>query len=321
MTLRELEYLVALAKYRHFGKAAEACLVSQPTLSAQIKKLEDELGVALVERDSRGVILTSYGHETAARARHILLEVQQLKESAQQNQNPEAGTIRLGVFPTLGPYLLPHVVPQIRKRYPDLELLLIEEKSGGLMSRLRDGEIDTAILALPVNDNQLRAEFLFEERFLLAVPKSHPFARRASLPVGELMHHDLMLLEEGHCLRDQALEVCSFSGAGERSSFRATSLETLRQMVSAEVGITLLPALATLNQGALSDNIRLLNFSDSSPSRQIAMCWRKSSAREALFLALAELFRGIAHDLLRTGAGKRAAAAGRTGKVPNSSAA
>jgi LysR family transcriptional regulator, hydrogen peroxide-inducible genes activator len=320
MTLRELEYLVALARYRHFGKAAEACLVSQPTLSAQIKKLEDELGVALVERDSRGVIL-SYGHETAARAKRILLEVQQLKESAQHNQNPEAGTIRLGIFPTLGPYLLPHVVPQIRKRYPDLELLLIEEKSGGLLSRLREGEIDAALLALPINDNQVRTEFLFEERFLLAVPKSHPFARRASLPVGELMHHDLMLLEEGHCLRDQALEVCSFSGAGERSSFCATSLETLRQMVGAEVGITLLPALATLNQGTLSDNIRLLNFTGSSPSRRIAMCWRKSSAREALFLALAELFRGIAHDLLRPGAGKRAAGAGRAGKVPNSSAA
>ena len=265
MTLRELEYLVALAKYRHFGRAAEACLVSQPTLSAQIKKLEDELGVALVERDSRGVILTSYGHETAARAKRILLEVQQLKESVQQNQNPEAGTIRLGIFPTLGPYLLPHVVPKIRKRYPDLELLLIEEKSGGLLSRLREGDIDAGILALPINDSQLRTEFLFEERFLLAVPKSHPFARRVSLPVGELMHHDLMLLEEGHCLRDQALEVCSFSGAEERSSFRATSLETLRQMVSAEVGITLLPELATLNQGALSDNIRLLNFTELEP--------------------------------------------------------
>jgi len=298
MTLRELEYLVALAKYRHFGKAAEACLVSQPTLSAQIKKLEDELGVALVERDSRGVILTSYGHETAARARQILVEIEQLKQSVQQNQNPEAGTLRLGIFPTLGPYLLPHVVPAVRKRFPNLELLLIEEKSINLLSRLRDGEIDAAVLALPVNDTQLRTEFLFEERFLLAVPNSHPFARRASIRLRELVDHDLMLLEDGHCLRDQALEICGFSGASERSTFRATSLETLRQMVSAEVGITLLPELATLNQGTLASGIHLLTFSDSNPSRQIAMCWRKSSAREVLFLTLAELFRNRAQDVL-----------------------
>ncbi|MBS0235048.1 MAG: LysR family transcriptional regulator [Proteobacteria bacterium] len=300
MTLRELEYLVALAKYRHFGKAAEACLVSQPTLSAQIKKLEDELGVALVERDSRGVILTSYGHETAARARQILVEIEQLKQSVQQNRNPEAGTLRLGIFPTLGPYLLPHIVPAVRKRFPKLELLLIEEKSINLLSRLRDGEIDAAVLALPVGDTQLRAEVLFEERFLLAVPNSHPFARRASIGLRELVDHDLMLLEDGHCLRDQALDICGFSGASERSTFRATSLETLRQMVSAEVGITLLPELATLNQGTLASGIHLLTFSDSNPSRQIAMCWRKSSAREALFLALAELFRNQAQNILPT---------------------
>lgn len=299
MTLRELEYLVALAKYRHFGRAAEACLVSQPTLSAQIKKLEDELGVALVERDSRGVILTSYGHETAARARKILLEIQQLKESVEQNQNPEAGTIRLGAFPTLGPYLLPHVVSPARQRFPDLEFLLIEEKSTSLLARLREGEIDAAILALPIADNQLRTEFLFEERFLLAVPNSHPFARRSSIGIGELEDHDLMLLEDGHCLRDQALEVCGFSGATERSSFRATSLETLRQMVSADVGITLLPELATLNQGTLATGIHLLNFSDSRPSRQIALCWRKSSAREPLFLKLAALFKTCANHVLQ----------------------
>lgn len=302
MTLRELEYLVALAKYLHFGRAAEACQVSQPTLSAQIKKFEDELGVALVERDSRGVILTSYGHETAARARQILLEIQQLKESVQQNRNPEVGSIRLGVFPTLGPYLLPHVVSPIRKRFPELELLLIEEKSPSLLSRLRAGEIDAAILALPVNDSQLRTEFLFEERFLLAVPNSHPLARRASIGIGELVNHDLMLLEDGHCLRDQALEVCEFSGAGERSSFRATSLETLRQMVSAEVGLTLLPELATLNQGTLSSGIHLLNFSDSKPSRRIAMCWRKSSAREPLFLNLAQLIKTCASQVLSAAA-------------------
>lgn len=302
MTLRELEYLVALAKYRHFGRAAEACGVSQPTLSTQIKKLEDELGIALVERDSRGVILTSYGHEAAERARRILLEIQQLKDSVQQNKNPEAGSVRLGIFPTLGPYLLPYVVPSIRKRFANLELLLIEEKSSSLIARLRDGEIDAALLALPVSDAQLRVEFLFDERFLLAVPASHAFARRDEIGIGELVDHDLMLLEEGHCLRDQALEVCGFSGAVERSSFRATSLETLRQMVSAEVGMTLLPELATLNQSFSQGGVHVLRFSDSNPSRQIAMCWRKSSAREALFLALADLFRTGAQQALQDGA-------------------
>ena len=302
MTLRELEYLVALAKYRHFGRAAEACGVSQPTLSTQIKKLEDELGIALVERDSRGVILTSYGHEAAERARRILLEIQQLKDSVQQNKNPEAGSVRLGIFPTLGPYLLPYVVPSIRKRFANLELLLIEEKSSSLIARLRDGEIDAALLALPVSDAQLRVEFLFDERFLLAVPASHAFARRDEIGIGELVDHDLMLLEEGHCLRDQALEVCGFSGAVERSSFRATSLETLRQMVSAEVGMTLLPELATLNRSFSQGGVHVLRFSDSNPSRQIAMCWRKSSAREALFLALADLFRTGAQQALQDGA-------------------
>jgi LysR family transcriptional regulator, hydrogen peroxide-inducible genes activator len=299
MTLRELEYLLALAKYRHFGRAAEACQVSQPTLSAQIKKFEIELGVALVERDSRRVILTSYGEETAARARRILLEIQQLKESARQSRNPEAGTIRLGIFPTLGPYFLPHVISPARKRFPELELHLIEEKSNSLIARLREGEIDAAILALPVNDSQLTTTFLFEERFLLAVPTTHDFARRTSIGIGELVDHDLMLLEEGHCLRDQALEVCEFAGASERSSFRATSLETLRQMVSAGVGITLLPELATVNQDSLAGSIRLLSFGDSNPSRQIAICWRKSSVREPLFLGLAELFQACARHVLQ----------------------
>lgn len=299
MTLRELEYLVALAKYRHFGRAAEACQVSQPTLSAQIKKLEEELGVALVERDSRGVLLTSYGLEAAARARHILHEITELKDSVRQNKHPESGTIRLGIFPTLGPYFLPHIVPPTRKRFPDLELLLVEEKSSHLLARLRDGEIDAAVLALPVGDSQLRTEFLFEERFLLAVPERHVFGRRAAIQISELIDHDLMLLEDGHCLRDQALDVCRFAGAGERSSFRATSLETLRQMVSAEVGMTLLPELATLNQNSSSGGVRILGFSDSEPSRQIALCWRKSSAREPLFLSLAELFQACAAQVLR----------------------
>src|SRR5688572_9629546 len=174
MNLRDLKYLVSLADHKHFGRAAAACFVSQPTLSTQIKKLEDELGVPLVERAPRKVMLTPAGREAASRARGIVAEVEQMKEAARRSQDPEAGTVRLGIFPTLGPYLLPHVIPSIRERFPQLELLLIEEKSDVLLERLRDGRLDAALLALPLHDDQLHSEFLFEEPFVLAVPQHHP---------------------------------------------------------------------------------------------------------------------------------------------------
>ena len=244
MNLRDLKYLVALADLRHFGKAADACFVSQPTLSTQIRKLEDELGVALVERAPRKVMLTAAGQDVVLRARRIVAEVEQMKESARRSRDPESGSMRLGVFPTLGPYLLPHIVPQLRERFPQLELLLVEEKSDVLLQRLRDGKLDAALLALPVHDEQLHAELLFEEPFVFAAPQRHPLAARASVSMAQLSDETLLLLEDGHCLRDQALDVCRLSGANEKSGFRATSLETLRQMVAAGVGVTLLPALS-----------------------------------------------------------------------------
>lgn len=298
MNLRDLKYLVALADHKHFGKAAAASFVSQPTLSTQIRKLEEELGVPLVERAPRKVMLTPAGRDAAERARRIVAEVEQMKEAARRSQDPEAGTVRLGVFPTLGPYLLPHVVPLIRRRFPQLELLLVEEKSDVLLARLREGKLDAALLALPVQDDQMQVELLFEEPFLLAVPKQHPLARRDSLSLKELSEQKLLLLEDGHCLREQALEVCRLSGAMEKSEFRATSLETLRQMVAANVGITLLPALAVKPPVALSPDIHLLGFSDSHPSRQIAMLWRKSSAMSAFLEQLAQVFRELPQDLL-----------------------
>ncbi|MEQ4573375.1 MAG: LysR substrate-binding domain-containing protein, partial [Gammaproteobacteria bacterium] len=178
MNLRDLKYLVALADHKHFGRAAAACFVSQPTLSTQIKKLEDELGVPLVERAPRKVMLTPAGREAANRARGIVAEVEQMKEAARRSQDPEAGTVRLGIFPTLGPYLLPHMVPRIRQRFPQLELLLVEEKSDQLLRQLREGKLDAALLALPLHDDQLHAEFLFEEPFVLAVPEGHPLAQK-----------------------------------------------------------------------------------------------------------------------------------------------
>jgi LysR family hydrogen peroxide-inducible transcriptional activator len=297
MNLRDLKYLIALADHRHFGRAAAACFVSQPTLSTQIRKLEEELGVPLVERAPRKVMMTPSGRDAAERARRIVAEVEQMKESARRSRDPEAGTVRLGMFPTLGPYLLPHVIPRIRERFPNLELLLVEEKSDVLLARLREGRLDAGLLALPVQDDQLHSEFLFEEPFLLAVPESHPLAQRDSLSLGELSQQKLLLLEDGHCLREQALEVCRLSGANEKSEFRATSLETLRQMVAANVGMTLLPTLATKPPVAASQNIHLLGFSDSHPSRQIAMLWRKSSAMTAFLLELSKVFSELPPEL------------------------
>ena len=300
MNLRDLHYLVALSEHRHFGRAAAACFVSQPTLSTQIRKLEDELGVALVERAPRKVMLTPIGHDIAERARRIVGDVEQIRESARRSQDPEAGTVRLGVFPTLGPYLLPHAVPRLHARFPHLELLLVEEKSDVLLARLHEGRLDAALLALPVHDEQLHAEFLFEEPFVLAVPGAHPLARRDSLALEELSDQKLLLLADGHCLRDQALDVCRLSGASEQGEFQATSLETLRQMVAANVGVTLLPMLATRPPVAQSDNIRLLGFSDSRPSRRIALVWRRSSAMTAFLHDLAGIFRQLPAELFAT---------------------
>jgi len=298
MNLRDLKYLVALADHRHFGKAADASFVSQPTLSTQIRKLEDELGVALVERAPRKVMLTPVGREIVERARRIVAEVEQLGEVARRSRDPEAGTVRLGIFPTLGPYLLPHVVPRIRKRFPQLELLLVEEKSDVLLQRLREGTLDAALLALPLHDDQLHAEFLFEEPFLLAVPESHPLANHGPLALDDLSSQTLLLLEDGHCLRDQALDVCRTAGAGENGGFRATSLETLRQMVAANVGVTLLPSLAVKPPVAQSDAIRLLPFRDPQPSRRIAMAWRRSSAMGDFLMQLASEFKHLPRELL-----------------------
>ena len=298
MNLRDLKYFVALADHLHFGRAAAACFVSQPTLSTQIRKLEEELGVALVERAPRKVMLTSAGRDVAARARRIVADIEQMREAARRSQDPEAGTVRLGIFPTLGPYLLPHVVPSIRARFPQLELLLVEEKSDVLLERLHEGRLDAALLALPVHDDQLHVEFLFEEPFVLAVPETHALAQRDALTLGDLADERLLLLADGHCMRDQALDVCHLAGASEKGEFQATSLETLRQMVAADVGVTLLPTLAVKPPVARSENIHLVPFRDQPPSRRIAMVWRRSSAMAGFLEQLADVFRQLPPDLL-----------------------
>lgn len=291
MNLRDLAYLVAVADHRHFGRAADACFVSQPTLSVQIKKLEQELGVPLVERGAQ-ILLTAAGEEVVDRARSVLREVDGIRDAARQATDPASGSLRVGLFPTLGPYLLPHVVPGVRARYPELELLLVEEKTERLLQLLRDGKLDAAVLALPVPDDRLHVEPLFEEAFVLAAPAGHPLADvPGPAPLSVLDGESVLLLEDGHCLRDQALSVCRLASAHERSGFRATSLETLRQMVAAGVGVTLLPELAVRPPVAPSDAIALVRFAAPEPTRQIAMLWRENDPRRDFLPGLADLFR------------------------------
>ncbi|MEM9302153.1 MAG: DNA-binding transcriptional regulator OxyR [Pseudomonadota bacterium] len=298
MNIRALQYLVTLADIRHFGRAADACFVSQPTLSTQLKKLEEELRVQLVERMPRKVMLTEVGAEIVERARVVLRDIEQIREVARRTHDPEAGAIRIGLFPTLGPYLLPHVVPLVHSRYPRLELLLVEDKTEDLLTQLREGRLDAALLALPVPDDGFVVEPLFREPFVVAMPEAHELAASAQLTLDDLNGHTLLLLEDGHCLRDQALEICQTASANERPGFRATSLETLRQMVAAEVGITLLPTLSTKPPVAQLDAVAIRNFSDPMPARDIAMVWRRSSAVGAFLEELAQLMRELPGALL-----------------------
>jgi len=299
MNLRDLEYLVAVADHLHFGRAAEASFVSQPTLSTQIKKLENELGVELVERNPRRIVLTDAGRRIVERARVMLAEADDIRAIALQAQDPEAGSLRLGIFPTLAPYLLPHVVPEIHARFPKLELLLVEEKTDVLLAGLEEGRIDAAVLAQPVRNAGLQQQYLFDEDFLLAVPADHPLAAtEGPVELAALSGEKVLLLEEGHCLRDQALEVCHLAGAGERGGFRATSLETLRQMVAAGVGMTLLPELAVTPPVPRSDDMVLLHFADPVPQRQIALFWRDTSLHGRLLIELAGEIRDLVPGVL-----------------------
>ena len=302
MNLRDLRYLVAVADERHFGKAAEACFVSQPTLSTQIKKLERELGVELIERNPRQILLTDAGARVVERARLVLEEADNIRRIADQAKDPESGTVRMGLFPTLAPYLLPHVVPNVHARFPNLELLLVEEKTEVVVQRLRDGALDVGVLSRPIDGGQLHEEYLFAEDFVLAVPATHHLAAaKGPVELASLAREPVLLLEEGHCLRDQALAVCQLAGAPERTGFRATSLETLRQMVASGVGVTLLPELAVKPPVSPSPDIALLRFAEPVPRREIAMYWRETSVYDDFLPKLAEAFRDLPPGLVDSG--------------------
>lgn len=289
MNLRDLKYLVALADTRHFGRAAEKSHVSQPTLSAQIRKLEDYLGVQLVERQPRKVALTDIGERVVDRARRILRESDEMVQLAQMSRDPLAGKLRVALIPTLGPYLLPIVATRIRKAVPKLQLLLYEYQTEVLLERLRAGEIDVGILALGHETEDCEKRVLFDEPFTVALPATHALAKKATLKLDDLSGETLLLLEDGHCLRDQALDVCKRIDVREAQDFRATSLETLRQMVAAGLGITLLPELATEGPFAHGRNVAVRPFAKPVPHRTVGAVWRKSSTRIPAIAAVCDV--------------------------------
>ncbi|PHZ83996.1 LysR substrate-binding domain-containing protein [Paremcibacter congregatus] len=279
MNIRDLQYFLAVADLGHFGQAAEQCCVSQPTLSGQIKKLEEQLGVLLLERTNRRVMLSEVGQQVAQAARHILREVDRINEIAESAHDPLAGKFRLGAFPTLSTYTFPDLVPKIKEILPNLRLILIEEKTATLIDKLHKGEIDAAFLALPLQDNFLVSEKLYEDEFLLAVPPDHELTQFKTIDQNTLKSYRLLLLEEGHCLRDQALDVCSVHGIGEEMDFKATGLETLRQMVKAGTGITFMPKIA-INED--ETGICYIPFTQPAPKRSIGLVWRKTTAKKAV---------------------------------------
>jgi LysR family transcriptional regulator, hydrogen peroxide-inducible genes activator len=292
MNLKDLKYLVALADTGHFGKAAERSFVSQPTLSAQLKKLEEYLGVKLVERQPKNVQLTEVGRQIVVRARRMLDEGEEIIALARSNTDPFAGKLKVGLIPTIGPYLLPRVMPKIRKAVPQLRQMLYEYQTEALLKRLRDGEIDVGIMALPVVQDGLESRILYEEAFTVALPAHHPLAAKSTIKVADLKGQTLLLLEDGHCLRDQALEVCSRVDVREAEDFRATSLETLRQMVVAGLGITLLPEMAVESPYGSQRGLTIRQFSNPKPSRTVGAVWRKSSTREAAIAAVCDVVQG-----------------------------
>ena len=287
MTLQELKYLVALADHGHFGRAAEACFITQSTLSTQIKKLEDYLGVTLFDRSLKRVTPTPIGREILQAARNIVEESERIRELAKHAQDPMARTIHLGVIPTLGPYYLPHALTLVHKKHPGLRMLLREEMTPQILEHLTDGKLDAGLLALPVADDSLRVEPLFYEPFYAALPAGHALAKRDVLKVSDIMSEKLLLLDEGHCLRDQALDVCG-TGSRGREEVRATSLETLRQMVGMGLGLTLLPALA-VDAGPRQNKkaVEIRPFKSPPPGRTIALAWRKRAPFPETFERLA----------------------------------
>lgn len=294
MTLTELRYIVAVARERHFGRAAEACFVSQPTLSVAIKKLEEELDCKIFERGSSEVSVTPLGDEIVRQAQSVIEQAAAIKEIAKRGKDPLAGPLRLGIIYTIGPYLLPELVRHAIERVPQMPLMLQENFTVKLLDMLRTGELDAAILAEPFPDTGLAVAPLYDEPFMVAAPATHPLARRAAVSAEELKQETMLLLGNGHCFRDHVLEVCpefarfSSDAEGIRKSFEGSSLETIKHMVASGMGVTVVPQLSLpeASQALANPHLRYIPFSDPVPTRRVVLVWRRTFTRYEAIAAL-----------------------------------
>jgi LysR family transcriptional regulator, hydrogen peroxide-inducible genes activator len=288
ITLKQLRYLSALAVHRHFGRAAEACSVTQPALSMQIRDLERQLGVQLVERRPGDVVLTDIGVEVAERGHQVLAEVRDLVDFARHRSSVLTGRLILGVIPTLAPYVLPRVLSTIQRSYPDLQIELRETQTRVLLDELARGELDAVMLALPLVDPDIETMELFQDPFLLAVPATDMRLNTSQVLPRDIEHDRLILLEEGHCLRDQALAFCANARGGGTMGLGATSLATVMQMVANGYGVTLVPQIA-IDVEVRDERVKLLRFAAPPPGRTVGLAWRRTSPRKADFIALGKL--------------------------------
>jgi len=287
MTLTELRYVVALAQERHFGRAAQKCFVTQPTLSLALAKLEEELGVRLFERNKNEVLVTARGQAIVEQAKRVLDEVGRIQHLARGGQDQLSGALRLGVIPTIGPYLLPDLVPILKKRAPQMPLVIEENLTGNLAPMLREGELDVVIIALPFAIPGVRTEVVYEEPFSVVVPEGHKWETRKSVKPGELFDENLLVLNTGHCFRDQVMEACPGQSNTALPEGRAgSSIETIRNMVASGLGVSVLPASALVPRYA-SKLLKVVPFSSPVPSRKVALAWRASFDRPMAVEALA----------------------------------
>ncbi len=290
MTLTELKYIVAVARERHFGRAAEACFVSQPTLSVAIKKLEEELDCKIFERGANEVSTTPLGEQIVRQAQQVIEQAASIKEIAKRGKDPVSGPLRLGVIYTIGPYLLPDLVRQAIERVPQMPLMLQENFTAKLLDMLRTGELDCAIMAEPFPDTGLAMAPLYDEAFLAAVPATHPFAKRKSITAEELKNETMLLLGTGHCFRDHVLEVCpeyarfASDAEGIRKSFEGSSLETIKYMVASGMGVTVVPQLSVPKD--VQPHIRYVKFTAPVPTRRVVLAWRRTFPRYEAIAAL-----------------------------------
>jgi LysR family hydrogen peroxide-inducible transcriptional activator len=303
MNLRDLKYIIAVAETRHFGKAAERCFVSQPTLSGQIKKLEEELGVAIFERTNRSVEITPVGATIVEHARLIMEQADVIEQLARAQQDPLAGPLRIGAIPTLSPYLMPLILAPLKKQHPQMKLVLSEELTDTLLERLHNHEIDAALLATPVEEQGLESNPLFDEPFWVAFPRKHPFYTRDKITLKDLDQETLLLLAEGHCLAQQAMDVCHLEqrqSQGDMADLRAASLETLIQLVKAGFGITLIPALAMRGSWVTGSGVVAQPLSAAHASRRVSLVYRRSFPRQAALQVLAGIIRDNLPNTVKT---------------------